>query len=130
RRAVSHRRAHRHRRRRRPLRRAVPRQAARLVPRPADQSQGPGRPLRREPVRRLDVQTIRELAFGTGDARASAMEDPDSSPNPILIIPQSDPGDAMTQTELRPAASQVDLDALDAWWRAANYLSVGQIYLL
>ena len=36
----------------------------------------------------------------------------------------------MTQTELRPAASQVDLDALDAWWRAANYLSVGQIYLL
>ena len=23
-----------------------------------------------------------------------------------------------------------DLDALDAWWRAANYLSVGQIYLL
>src|SRR2546421_7187971 len=54
-----------------------------------------------------------------------------SSPNPILLIPQSDPpGDDMTQTELRPAASQVDLDALDAWWRAANYLSVGQIYLL
>jgi xylulose-5-phosphate/fructose-6-phosphate phosphoketolase len=23
-----------------------------------------------------------------------------------------------------------ELDALDAWWRAANYLSVGQIYLL
>jgi len=22
------------------------------------------------------------------------------------------------------------LDRLDAWWRAANYLSVGQIYLL
>ena len=25
---------------------------------------------------------------------------------------------------------ELDLDALDAWWRAANYLSVGQIYLL
>src|ERR1700759_421277 len=23
-----------------------------------------------------------------------------------------------------------ELDALDAWWRAANYLTVGQIYLL
>lgn len=23
-----------------------------------------------------------------------------------------------------------DIDRLDAWWRAANYLSVGQIYLL
>ena len=23
-----------------------------------------------------------------------------------------------------------ELDAIDAWWRAANYLSVGQIYLL
>ena len=26
-------------------------------------------------------------------------------------------------------AAQRDLEALDAWWRAANYLSVGQIYL-
>ena len=23
-----------------------------------------------------------------------------------------------------------ELDLMDAWWRAANYLSVGQIYLL
>ena len=23
-----------------------------------------------------------------------------------------------------------DLDRVDAWWRAANYLSIGQIYLL
>ena len=23
-----------------------------------------------------------------------------------------------------------ELDLLDAWWRAANYLSVGQIYLM
>ena len=29
----------------------------------------------------------------------------------------------------RPLAVS-ELDALDAWWRAANYLSVGQIYLL
>ncbi|MEN2737548.1 phosphoketolase family protein [Microbacterium sp. X-17] len=28
------------------------------------------------------------------------------------------------------ALSDFDLDQLDAWWRAANYLSVGQIYLL
>ena len=29
-----------------------------------------------------------------------------------------------------PALAGAELDALDAWWRAANYLSVGQIYLL
>ncbi len=28
------------------------------------------------------------------------------------------------------ALSSADLDRIDAWWRAANYLSVGQIYLL
>jgi xylulose-5-phosphate/fructose-6-phosphate phosphoketolase len=26
--------------------------------------------------------------------------------------------------------SQDELRAIDAWWRTANYLSVGQIYLL
>src|SRR5438309_2830062 len=26
--------------------------------------------------------------------------------------------------------TESELDTLDAWWRAANYLSVGQIYLL
>ena len=26
--------------------------------------------------------------------------------------------------------SDCEVDALDRWWRAANYLSVGQIYLL
>jgi len=35
----------------------------------------------------------------------------------------------MTVTEQGPLTSS-ELDALDAWWRAANYLSVGQIYLL
>jgi xylulose-5-phosphate/fructose-6-phosphate phosphoketolase len=32
-------------------------------------------------------------------------------------------------TERQPL-TETELDALDAWWRAANYLSVGQIYLL
>jgi xylulose-5-phosphate/fructose-6-phosphate phosphoketolase len=32
-------------------------------------------------------------------------------------------------TEAEPL-SNAELDAIDAWWRAANYLSVGQIYLL
>ena len=35
----------------------------------------------------------------------------------------------MTETEPGPLTSS-ELDALDAWWRAANYLSVGQIYLM
>jgi xylulose-5-phosphate/fructose-6-phosphate phosphoketolase len=35
----------------------------------------------------------------------------------------------MTATEQEPLTPS-ELDALDAWWRAANYLSVGQIYLL
>ncbi len=29
-----------------------------------------------------------------------------------------------------PALNGVPLARVDAWWRAANYLSVGQIYLL
>jgi len=28
------------------------------------------------------------------------------------------------------AAASVPLELVDTWWRAANYLSVGQIYLL
>ena len=37
----------------------------------------------------------------------------------------------MSVTDHGSAALAADeLDALDAWWRAANYLSVGQIYLL
>ena len=35
----------------------------------------------------------------------------------------------MTMTERQPL-TESELDALDAWWRAANYLSVGQIYLV
>ncbi len=40
----------------------------------------------------------------------------------------------MTTTEQRPGGKRVtrdpDLEAIDRWWRAANYLAVGQIYLL
>ncbi|HEX6518962.1 MAG TPA: phosphoketolase family protein [Streptosporangiaceae bacterium] len=35
----------------------------------------------------------------------------------------------MTATETGPL-TEAELDLLNAWWRAANYLSVGQIYLL
>jgi xylulose-5-phosphate/fructose-6-phosphate phosphoketolase len=35
----------------------------------------------------------------------------------------------VTATEASPL-SAAELNAIDAWWRAANYLSVGQIYLL
>jgi len=35
----------------------------------------------------------------------------------------------VTATETGPL-TRTELDALNAWWRAANYLSVGQIYLL
>jgi len=39
----------------------------------------------------------------------------------------------MTTTEIAPTTAELstdELNALDRWWRAANYLSVGQIYLL
>ncbi len=35
----------------------------------------------------------------------------------------------MSLTEQGPLTPS-ELDAIDAWWRAANYLSVGQIYLM
>ena len=44
-------------------------------------------------------------------------------------MPVRDKGDFMTATELEPLTGS-ELDALDAYWRAANYLSVGQIYLM
>ena len=37
----------------------------------------------------------------------------------------------MTQAEAHPAAlASEELKRMDAWWRAANYLNVGQIYLM
>jgi xylulose-5-phosphate/fructose-6-phosphate phosphoketolase len=35
-----------------------------------------------------------------------------------------------TETEAAAALTAAELRLIDAWWRAANYLSVGQIYLL
>jgi xylulose-5-phosphate/fructose-6-phosphate phosphoketolase len=35
-----------------------------------------------------------------------------------------------TQTTTRPLLAEEELQWINAWWRAANYLSVGQIYLL
>src|SRR6201990_3454994 len=36
----------------------------------------------------------------------------------------------MTAQALAPPLSDRELELIDAYWRAANYLSVGQIYLL
>ena len=33
-------------------------------------------------------------------------------------------------SDIRPRAQAEDFSLLDAWWRAANYLSAGQIYLM
>ena len=48
-----------------------------------------------------------------------------------MSMPPADQADPAPTTS--PPARPVDaatIDRLDAWWRAANYLSVGQIYLL
>ena len=37
---------------------------------------------------------------------------------------------ASTETALSSPLTDDELAAIDAWWRAANYLSVGQIYLM
>ena len=36
----------------------------------------------------------------------------------------------MTEATGTSVLTSAELEAIDAWWRAANYLSVGQIYLL
>src|SRR5467141_3808777 len=49
--------------------------------------------------------------------------------NRYFDLPQEVPGEqAMNQRTSSPATT--DLALIDAWWRAANYLSVGQIYLM
>ena len=48
-----------------------------------------------------------------------------------MLVPHPWNDRGMTSTAPpQTAASDHDLALLDAWWRAANYLSVGQIYLL
>jgi len=41
-----------------------------------------------------------------------------------------DPSTEMPAEVRQQPLSEVELDLIDRWWRAANYLSVGQIYLL
>jgi xylulose-5-phosphate/fructose-6-phosphate phosphoketolase len=36
----------------------------------------------------------------------------------------------VTAQALSPTLSDTELDLINAYWRAANYLSVGQIYLM
>ncbi len=69
---------------------------------------------------------------------------PENAPSPHDGAPSGTPGSgsggrrAVQGHEESPAAhvshdpylGDADLGALDAWWRAANYLSVGQIYLM
>jgi xylulose-5-phosphate/fructose-6-phosphate phosphoketolase len=52
----------------------------------------------------------------------------DSRPQPITAVKEV----AVTRTEPNPTfgIDRQDLDLIDAYWRAANYLSVGQIYLM
>ena len=38
--------------------------------------------------------------------------------------------DPMTSSQSSDVLSAAELQTIDAYWRAANYLSVGQIYLL
>jgi xylulose-5-phosphate/fructose-6-phosphate phosphoketolase len=76
----------------------------------------------------------------TGDDNAEdAAEAPAGSPSRPPRAAARQPTDAgdprrvavrLPAGDTQPYLSSDDLAALDAWWRAANYLSVGQIYLL
>ncbi|MGZ4602564.1 MAG: phosphoketolase family protein, partial [Kineosporiaceae bacterium] len=76
----------------------------------------------------------------TGDDNAEdAAEAPAGSPSrPAEIAPRqpTDAGDPqrvavrLVARDAEPYLPPGDLAAVDAWWRAANYLSVGQIYLM
>ncbi|UCF52049.1 MAG: hypothetical protein JSV48_22535 [Bradyrhizobium sp.] len=46
----------------------------------------------------------------------------------LVTVPVKVPKNMTNQQQT--AAARSDLDLLDRYWRAANYLSVGQIYLL
>lgn len=62
-----------------------------------------------------------QLASSGGDTSADnvgSRGDTSLAPRPYLLSEQSGPMD------------REELAVIDAWWRAANYLSVGQIYLL
>jgi xylulose-5-phosphate/fructose-6-phosphate phosphoketolase len=46
------------------------------------------------------------------------------------LFTRRDDDAAMTANALTPTLPDSELDLINAYWRAANYLSVGQIYLL
>src|SRR5207248_6727390 len=61
---------------------------------------------------------------GSGNVRPRLPSDLHADPfAPLSTEPQE------SRSASGPLAAR-ELDLLDAWWRAANYLSVGQIYLL
>src|SRR3954452_7679690 len=76
----------------------------------------------------------------TGDDNAEdAAEAPAGSPSRAPEAAPEQPDDAgdpqriavrYVDTEVEPYLSAEDLERVTTWWRAANYLSVGQIYLL
>src|ERR1019366_2793094 len=95
---------------------------------------------------RVDGQQLRGSKVRMGrrrEPRSRPLEKPPGGPGPPAAKPvRSQPywgrsthgRSAMTQTSTDVAAagplSDHDLALIDAYWRAANYLSVGQIYLL
>ena len=71
----------------------------------------------------------------TGRSAHSPRTDPESSPTPPRATSDEPQATAAAATTGGPAAvpgplKDEDLELIDAYWRAANYLSVGQIYLL
>jgi xylulose-5-phosphate/fructose-6-phosphate phosphoketolase len=48
----------------------------------------------------------------------------------VCPVPMCNPDPMTTATATRNPLSTAELQALNTWWRAANYLSIGQIYLL
>ncbi|WP_088321026.1 phosphoketolase [Kineosporia sp. R_H_3] len=80
----------------------------------------------------------------TTNATTSSSDAPENAPAAADGSPSGTPGSAddgpraiqgheeapQAHVTHEPYLSAADLAALDAWWRAANYLSVGQIYLM
>jgi xylulose-5-phosphate/fructose-6-phosphate phosphoketolase len=68
------------------------------------------------------------------DAAATAMpaaDQPGPAVEPPTIYDTTDGRDVAPRNDARrPQLSKDEIRRMDAWWRAANYLSVGQIYLL
>ena len=71
-----------------------------------------------------DWTTIRRM-----DRRSAGRTDP-----PAAVADEADHerlrSRRMTLAAATPTRTPVDLELIDRYWRAANYLSVGQIYLL